>query len=854
MAGGWTKHELFERLAQGHAARITVVTPNRRLAHRLKSDFDDFQAGKGLSVWEDADILPLEAFIGRCYEDALYADGGESLPLLVSAEQSRELWLEAIEGSSWSLELQDKAGTAARAMRAWELAQEWGITGGLEKFAQTEDTQAFAEWAKGYARRLKKDALVDAAGLPALGLKAPKTRLLVAYAFDLLSPRAAGVLSRFDHVDCAPQAKKPALKKSSFASPTEELEAAAQWARGKLEAGAKRIAVVVPDLQQRRKAAARTFARVMGSAAPFNISIGEPLAHYPVVAAALTLIELSGSELPYERASRLLRSPFLGGADTELASRALLDARLRRNSGASISLPGLIAVVEGCPRLRGHLEKVYALRGQKQSPQDWAQHFTALLEAAGFPGERVLDPAEFQARAKFNELLGDFARLGLVTSRLSFEQALARLRRLCDETLFQPEGSDAPVQVLGLLEAAGMEFDALWVSGLADGKWPQRAHPDPFLPLGLQRKAKIPQASAEESLALDKRRTAGWLGAADEVVLSWPRREEDADLAPSPLIATLEAGEVKFPSYPRHRDLIFAARALEGVDDAQAPALREAAARGGTRVLADQAACPFRAFARHRLGARELESPAPGLDARGRGILVHALMAGVWQELKTSASLEGDVSGAIERSAQQAVAELGLEGRFAALETERLKRLAAEWLEENEKPRAPFEVVLTEEKRELVIGGLRLSGRLDRMDRLADGTHAVIDYKSAKRVTANDWIGPRPEDPQVPLYAVTAPEPISAAAFAKFRAGDMKFSGFSLRRDVIPDVKPAKDWNALRAGWKKTLEALAHDFSAGKAQVDPKELFKTCNRCDLHTLCRVHEKLSALSPDEEEGV
>jgi probable DNA repair protein len=337
------------------------------------------------------------------------------------------------------------------------------------------------------------------------------------------------------------------------------------------------------------------------------------------------------------------------------------------------------------------------------------------------------------------------------------------------------------------------------------------------------------------------------------VVLSWPRREEDADLAPSPLIATLESGEVKFPVYPRHRDLIFAARALEGIEDAQAPALGEAESRGGTSVLTNQAACPFRAFARHRLRARALEDPAPGLDARGRGNLVHELMAALWQELKTSARLEGDVSGAIERAAKKAVAALALEGRFAAIEVERLRRLAADWLAE-ERKREPFEVVVAEEERELAIGGLRLKGRVDRIDRLPDGTHAVIDYKTGNVVTPREWHGPRPDSPQVPLYAVTAPEQVSAAAFAKFRAGDMKFSGFSAAKGVIPGVKPAHDWDDLRAGWKKTLEALAHDFSAGKAEVDPKELFKTCNRCDLHTLCRVHEKLSALSPDEEEGV
>ena len=58
--------------------------------------------------------------------------------------------------------------------------------------------------------------------------------------------------------------------------------------------------------------------------------------------------------------------------------------------------------------------------------------------------------------------------------------------------------------------------------------------------------------------------------------------------------------------------------------------------RGGTRVLADQAACPFRAFAKWRLSAEELEEPESGLDPRDRGKLLHALMREIWTRLKAA--------------------------------------------------------------------------------------------------------------------------------------------------------------------------------------------------------------------------
>lgn len=422
------------------------------------------------------------------------------------------------------------------------------------------------------------------------------------------------------------------------------------------------------------------------------------------------------------------------------------------------------------------------------------------------------------------------------------------------ETLFQPESTDAPVQVLGLLESVGLEFDALWVCGLTDDAWPLRSRPNPFLPLGLQRMAGIPESSAEGSLELDRRLTAGWRGAAQEVVFSWPRRIEDRDLAPSPLILSVEEKAPAVPAYASWRDLIFAARRVEALDDAQAPPVAARAFGGGTRVLTDQSACPFRAFARWRLGAQRLESPEKGPDALERGTLLHALMAGIWREAKTLAGLNESV---IARSAKAAVAELSLEGRFAELEVQRLVKLANDWLV-IERERAPFEVVHVEQKRSLRVAGLEFSGRIDRMDRLTEGemrgTHVLIDYKTGSRVTSKDWEGPRPDDPQLPIYAVTAEEEVSALAFAKLRAGELKFSGFSRARDQLPDLKQAKSWDGLVDGWKSDLESLAGGFASGEAAVDPKyrRNLKTCQNCDLHPLCRVHEKLGGAAEEEAE--
>jgi ATP-dependent helicase/nuclease subunit B len=664
---------------------------------------------------------------------------------------------------------------------------------------------------------------------------------------------------------CGPQSRAGAACRIAFPSAREELAAVAQWARGKLEAGATRIGVVVPELGQRRKEVARVFARVMDPAhnlpgagpkvPPFNISLGAPLADYALARTALSVLELAAGEVPFEQASKLVRSPFLGGAETEFAERSLLDAVLRRKAPALVTLGKLVALIDGVPALRGNLEALFThareFSGGERSPHEWGRHFSAFLEAVRFPGERGLDSGEFQTLAKFNEALAGFAKLERVAPKMTCARALARLRHICADTLFQPETPDAPIQILGILESAALEFDALWVSGLTDEAWPLPTRLNPFIQPAQQRKAGIPEASAEATLARGRRITEGWFAAAKEVVVSHPVMEKDRSLLASPLISSVQPAIPEAGIHPRYRDQIFATRRIETLADGQALELPTRTPRGGTRILSDQAACPFRAFARHRLGAEALEEPVAGPDARVRGQLLHALMKELWGQLKSSDALREDCAAAIEKAADAAVMDAELEEPFAGLERRRLVKLAREWLEV-ERGRPPFEVVAMEEKRKLAVAGLELNGRIDRMDRLAGGGHALIDYKTG-RPTPNDWLGERPDDPQLALYALNSGEDIAAVVFAKLKTGEMRYMGFSRGKDLIPDVKPALDWNALVTEWESQLESLGAGFASGDARVDPKRLLKTCRYCDLQTLCRIYERVDALGGGEEEG-
>src|SRR5258705_1306180 len=177
------KTALFERLAQGRGADVTVVTPNKRLSQALMLEFDAFQIGKALSVWEAPDILPFGAFVQRLYEDGLHADLSAELPMLLTPAQEEELWKQVVGGSG----LLAVEGAAAKCRDAWDLANLWRIRPG----AGNQDTQAFAQGLTHYKKKNENDfdtpRLPDALQRFLPELKRPK--LVVAYAFDILPPQ-----------------------------------------------------------------------------------------------------------------------------------------------------------------------------------------------------------------------------------------------------------------------------------------------------------------------------------------------------------------------------------------------------------------------------------------------------------------------------------------------------------------------------------------------------------------------------------------------------------------------------------------------------------------------------------------
>jgi probable DNA repair protein len=906
------------------AERVTLVTPNRRLAVWHKREFDRAQAAAGHVAWPSPDILPWPTFIERAWRALILQSQVVSAPQVIDAQQGQLLWERVVRKSDAAANgLLNIRETARQAASAWSLARAWHLLPAMNKVLLHDDASSFLVWTQRFQELCRERNVIDGAVLPDVfaeqvtkSTQSPSLlpRQLLMAGFDIVPPQQHHVLRILREAGVAVDAlTTPVISgervRLEFETDIEELRACAGWARQRIESRpASRIAIVVPDLKQKRNAIARELidclapgarakadGTVDAASSLFNVSLGVPLGDYALVRDALALIEFSQDRpVPYLAVSALLGSPFVGGAEVEMDTRALLDARLRESVSQEITLTALRARASmfpaGCERLIAILDDVRALVGSNDgrdrgkssapvsaaTPPECSRYFGRLLAAWGFPGERSLDSTDYQVLAKFRDAMASLATLQTVQPSMRADEALTQLRRIVGDTLFQPEreaSGEAPIQVLGVLESAGQRFDAIWVTGLADDAWPLAARPNPFIPTSLQRGAGVPEASAAASLALDRRITEGWLESACEVVLSHARvdgnggseqeRSASALIRHIPLAAFERLLNAELP--PPYANALRASFSLESIPDAMLMSLPSPTrVRGGAAVIRDQAACPFRAFARHRLGARTLETPQPGLDAAERGNLLHRVLFLVWEELKDQAALlahdDAGLGTLVESASSRAIAEAhgkgaaSLTGRFARIEQERLCRVVMEWLQ-YERERSTFAVVEREASRHVQLRGLSMSLRLDRMDRLADGTHALIDYKTGVARLAG-WLGERPDEPQLPLYFHTAPEEISALAFAKVKRGErgkvFGFEGVSAVEGLLPDVAPIEaksrlknqgyvSWDVLTQEWESSLRTLADDFSRGVAEVDPKNGRLTCAQCDLHSLCRMAE-------------
>jgi hypothetical protein len=378
------------------------------------------------------------------------------------------------------------------------------------------------------------------------------------------------------------------------------------------------------------------------------------------------------------------------------------------------------------------------------------------------------------------------------------------------------------VHVLGHIDDVGPGYDAVWVAGFTDAAWPEPAHGNPLLPLRLQRAHGMPYCSPRDAHERSERALERLVQRSAELVVSWPARLYDYETEPSPAIRlwpTLEPRDLE--GLRTIRAIPTAAR--ETVVDAAPPFVGGRVA-GGTAMLGRQARCPLRAFCQDRLGARPLEPLRYGISPRLRGIATHGAAERLLDDLPTLAAFAAKVDD-VAASVEQALDRLfgrtrGYLAPLYELESDQLKRVLAALLRDEQR-RAPFRVRAVEQRATVALGPLRLNIRIDRVDELADGTIAIIDYKTNERATSAQWFGTRLGDAQVPLYATQSADPVGAAVVTRLALPETRYSGF-WSSGAFPGRSSKyahPEASAQIELWRTQLEQLAAEFAAGDTRI-----------------------------------
>ena len=882
-----------------------IITPDSSISRLLLGQLAVQRVNERRNAWELTRILSFNTWVQQLW---LQAPMGADFrrPLLLGQAQELAVWQGIIDASPWSRVLMQTASLARNARQANRILAEWHIPASrLQKFSNDE-AQALGTWIQEFDRRCFKNIwlpiyrLADQVMvLPEEGVNFPAE--IIAYGFNQLTAQQGAffdlVIERGSQVQfIEPDSRQGKAVRVALADREREFEFAASWASECFrENREQRIAIALTDKKNQLAGIKRALNRALYPQRLYPSIIEEPkydtgeaisLNTEPVIDVALRILAQSHHRVDLFEFGSICRSSFVAGAEEENFSRARLDTHLRTIGELRPSLAFIAAQIFdkdeqayrfGCPQFYKQLQdwrQCIDTLPATQLASEWATAFARLLQEIGWPGGRDTDPTIQAILNRWDDALSQLCVLDAVTTPMRQVDAFGWLRRFTTEMTSPQTRSVNPIHIISIEEASRLSFDRIWVCGLDDEQWPLASRPNPLIPIVLQRDAGLPGASNSLVVSEARRAIQRTLQNADEVILSYARREGDRELRISPMITDItEISEAEFAAPGLSiAEKLFASNSLEKYEDPPVP-LHADRARGGTAILKNQAACPFRAFVTHRLVSQVPEEPQPGLDAAERGTLIHSVMEIVWSRLISHSGLmsadEAEREHIVLDAASTALDRFRrkkpetLTRRFREIELERLVTLVMKWLHFEEQ-RQSFTVLQPEAERMIELAGLQMKIFIDRIDRNEIGEHIILDYKTGD-TSVSDWFGDRPEEPQLPLYALSemdSGDKVAALCFAQIRSTDAVFNGISQEKDQMPGVPPwthqkqAKSfdsWDSMLNGWRATLEKLAGDFVAGVASVDPKTS-STCRYCELPGICRINELKHKLGlADGEEG-
>jgi ATP-dependent helicase/nuclease subunit B len=868
------KPRLPAEISTALAAGVGLVVPNAQRQASVRAAWAELRRAAGDRVWQTPRITTLVQFAEeRVREQSAAADAPDPV-LPPGAEWAALRELRSAEGGI----------TEARALLASaRTLADWQLPGSIAALGSSPEAVLLAESVRELRALSVREGRRPLREL--LDSLQPAPGRWQAAGFGSLSPLSALALDRLGApaLELGHVADTP-VSVAAADNDDHEIELIAAWCQSHLARDPEsRLLIVDARLRARRRGYERMLSQTLTPSewvsrtarqfsTVFAIEGGQTLSDFPLIAHALLTLRLLTGRLPFHEVVRWFRMPFLDGAD--VFAGAAIESALRQSRQLEYDANDLAGYLDHDERnaasrgLAARLRQAAALlSGERRTPAEWSPLLLRALRTVGWHGTRTLRSDEQQTVARWNALLDEYSALGAWTPRATAGGAVATLTDLAAERSFDPASVAAPITLTDSHEDPIVAFDGIWVASLDAAQWPAPPRPDVFIPLRLQAAAGIPWASAAGQTQCAHASLAAWRAAAGELVCSWAMLDGDAHRTSSPLLARIPGVGVHESSGAPTLASLLRSDSIEAFEDTQGVGIdRSRPVAGGVGPLTLQAECGFHAYAEYRLAARELESPQPGLDPRERGLLLHKALELVWQRLDCHFNLKGTepperrpmVSAAVEA----AIAAV-FRGRIPvdlmhAVDRERMRlETLIERLLEKEGDRAPFRIAALESRREVSIAGGTFDLRIDRIDALEAGGYAILDYKAGEPRPLR-WNGDELRDPQLIAYLLAERgRDVQALANVSLASERATFTGKVARQNLLPGIRgpmeskvPREEidaaWHADTSRWIEALQALASDYLAGRAPVEPAA--DVCRNCALTLLCR---RLELAEIDEE---
>lgn len=859
---------MYSWLEEAVSDKREVVTASRRLARELRKAHDREQQAAGHQSWLTPKIYSWHDWLSRQLDRVGQPAG---LPRILDAASSTLYWERCLERQIPD-GLPGFGGLVRQAGQSWLRIQEWNIPlAELSEAARSQDERIFAEAAQDYRRRLIDNNWIDGGGKADLvgrlldaGTIIPSSHVTFA-GFDRVSPGVRHVMASLERsgvvLNLAPVPKNSASPGVvSFERVDAELRAAGAWARTQLDQNpAAKIAIVVPTLESNAADTTRLIREGLvpgwqygGAefASAANVSYGRKLSEYPAISVALLALRWASQALNSREISLLLRSRCLASDTT--TGRSRLELELRGHPDRHWLPEDFVRVFKGGENSEDtirFLECVTSLAqvrtegGERLKPGEWVRKIDVLLTSLDWPGPASLESDEFQLVNRWRELLNDYARIEVVSPRVDFGEVVRRLIAMSAETLYQPEAGPGVLQVLGILEATGMEFDHVWISGMDASQWPPASTPARFIPLALQRRYRMPDATPGDTLDFARQVLRGFAASGKQCIFSSVTAKDDLELTPTSILDELDCVPVTQPDDPGWYVKALAADdelPLES-DDPIPPVGPNEKIRGGAYTVQRQYLEPFGAFVYGRLGVRTLETIAAGLSPSVRGNIIHNALHNLlasrpsqdeiidWAADEKQRRIGSAVDAALAEHSRNADSVFM---RILSLERGRLLQLLESFVVA-ETNRVPFAVADVERKVDYNKFGVELGLRVDRIDRLDDGRLLVIDYKTGIPKHFLDRAGDL-TDLQLVVYADALQEEVGGLALINIDSRVIDSRGAGAGGSW--SSKYTDDWTETLHSWRAEVHLAMKGIAGGDARLN--RSFSTSDDRPLRILSR----------------